>query len=853
MATIERDFGLKADEQGFLLGVKKLGQDVAQIDTNVEKILDILGNYAPVKDFKQALHQSRLTQNTAKIAANSATLLQSQNQIVTLLSSRSQGQNEQDIIQPPQLVDSGRLGRASDNSNTGNNNTQPPQPIGEQGANAQPPQIVDNERVNNRTDTNDNVGQNNARQRDAQALHQSKLTQDTAKIAANSATLLQSQNQVVTLLSSRSQGQNEQNNGQQSQIISAGRTSSNNNNNNASADNNQSPLPQQTGEQNTDSQSPQIINNERVNNRENNSDIVSQNNARQRDSRGRFVGSGEDEKKGFLGKIVQAIKNGFSSDTSSIDPSIEAMREVGQVLEPVGKVAEFTLRPFGFRSKEKNKPLSREEERHNRRQIRLLERIARMSSRGGSSGGNSSFAGGLLGGLLSRGGGLLKGAGGLLLRAVMSPVTLLAGAFFGGYKLGEIIAPKISEWTDSLIKADIPKRISNAWDTFTGGLGDYFKEKINNIKENTKEVVNDAEDTVGSVGDFAAYQTDRLLAKLGNKEAIERLAQRDRGEIGFTPQNYKAKTTNNTSLGQVAADTGEALSTQPSTSKYAPLLDEIAKGESKSGAFGTSGYDAVYGGAKVKPSKPVSQMTIGEVKEYQKQLIKAGSGSSAVGRYQFIKNDDAFAKMTAQAGLKDTDIFDATAQDRLAVHYMGGEKKVDELLKTGNDAALANVVARQWASMQNASGRGNYDGDKIGNFARHGGISAMQKARQQILANEAQPKPTNTVLTKAPTPIVNGLTTTPLAMLPKAQTPAFSLMRPTQQVEVKPSVISQTQHKIAAPQIPKPESVKEPIGTPSPMMVRNVDNGQQITQNLSDRHLAHLVTGGLGMTDRWIR
>ena len=78
-------------------------------------------------------------------------------------------------------------------------------------------------------------------------------------------------------------------------------------------------------------------------------------------------------------------------------------------------------------------------------------------------------------------------------------------------------------------------------------------------------------------------------------------------------------------------------------------------------------------------------------------------------------------------------------------------------------------------------------------------------------------------------------------------------MRPTQQVEVKPSVISQTQHKIAVSQMPKPESVKEPIGTPSPMMVRNVDNGQQITQNLSDRHLAHLVTGGLGMTDRWIR
>ncbi len=736
MAIIERDFGLKSDAQGFLLGVKKLGQDVAQIDTNVEKILDILGNYAPVKDFKQALHQSQLSSDTAKIAANSDNLLQSHRQLVTLLNSSTQSQ--------------------SSSQNAGK--TQSPKPSVDLNHPNRPPQGAGNP-------------------------------------------------DPFPLINLDHPNRPPQNAGQA----------------------NNQPPPEPNEQPQNAGDVPPINNNER-----------------QRDENGRFVGSGETEKKGFLSKIVQAIKSGFSGDSSSIDPSIDAMREVGQVLEPVGKVAEFTLRPFGFRSKEKNKPLSREEERHNRRQIRLLERIARMS-RGGSNGGLGS---GLAGGLL---GGLLRGAGGLLLRAVMSPIALLAGAFFGGYKLGEIIAPKISEWTDSLIKADIPKRISNAWDTFTGGLSDYFKEKINNIKENTKEVVNDAKDTVGSVGDFAAYQTDRLLAKLGNKEAIERLAQRDRGEIGFTPQNYKAKTTNNTSLGQVAADTGQALTTQPSGHKYAPLLDEIAKGESLSGAFGTSGYDAVYGGAKVKPSKPVSQMTIGEVKEYQKQLIKAGSGSSAVGRYQFIKNDDAFAKMTAQAGLKDTDIFDDTAQDRLAVHYMGGEKKVDELLKTGNDAALANVVARQWASMQNASGRGNYDGDRIGNFARHGGISAMQKARQQILANEAQPKPTNTVLTKAPTPIVNGLTTTPLAMLPKAQAPAFSLMRPTQQVEVKPSAISQPQHKIAAPQIPKPESVKEPIGTPSPMMVRNVDNGQQITQNLSDRHLAHLVTGGLGMTDRWIR
>jgi len=751
MATIERDFGLKADEQGFLLGVKKLGQDVAQIDTNVQRILDILG-HAPVQDFKQALHQSRLTQNTAKIAANSDNLLQSQKQVVTLLSSRSHGQ------------------RAINNA----------------------------------------------------------------------------------------QGQNEQNNGQQSQIISAGHSSSNNAN--VDANNTQSPLPQQTGEQNTDSQSPQIINNERVNNRENNSDTVSQNNVRQRDSRGRFVGSGEDEKKGFLGKIVQAIKNGFSSDTSSIDPSIEAMREVGQVLEPVGKVAEFTLRPFGFRSKEKNKPLSREEERHNRRQIRLLERIARMSSRGGSSGGNSSFAGGLLGGLL--GGGLLKGAGGLLLRAVMSPVTLLAGAFFGGYKLGEIIAPKISEWTDSLIKADIPKRISNAWDTFTGGLGDYFKEKINNIKE-TKEVVNDAKDTVGSVGDFAAAKTDEFLAKFGvteqiRKDAQDRVAQRERGEIGFTPTNYQAKTTNNTSLGQVAADTGEALSTQPLAKQPSDIEKIIVNKKDNSNTVQLADGSIVKrtGNRNWRNNNP-GNLEHGD-------LAKKHGAIGSDGRFAI------FPSYEAGRAAKEELIFDSNRGRQLSTKGDYGanlgykDKTLTQMIAAYAPSEDNNNVPLYQSTVLNSVGGKNKRMSEYTAQERGLILDAMEKmegykkGKEQVLQaatqqpSQAKKQPIATI-NKTNTPIVNGLTTTPLAMLPKAQAPAFSLMRPTQQVEVKPSVISQTQHKIAVSQMPKPESVKEPIGTPSPMMVRNVDNGQQITQNLSDRHLAHLVTGGLGMTDRWIR
>jgi hypothetical protein len=80
---------------------------------------------------------------------------------------------------------------------------------------------------------------------------------------------------------------------------------------------------------------------------------------------------------------------------------------------------------------------------------------------------------------------------------------------------------------------------------------------------------------------------------------------------------------------------------------FAPLLDVIANGESRSGTFGTSGYDAIYSGAKIKPNKPISQVTVAEVKAYQQKLVDSGHASTVVGRYQFIRNKGAFSKMAA--------------------------------------------------------------------------------------------------------------------------------------------------------------------------------------------------------------
>lgn len=589
---------------------------------------------------------------------------------------------------------------------------------------------------------------------------------------------------------------------------------------------------------------------------------------RRRDANGRFIGANLEQS--TLGKVAEtigtAIKGVMPSNPQGVDPTLDAINEVATVLSPVKRAAGFMLRPLTgwMKSRKRNEPLPKEQSDHNRKQVKLLQRIAdNLQSRGGLLGGlgkllgaGGGLLGSLLGGLLGKGKGLGKGLAkilkfgkglpviGALLTAmsfsdwgtkstkekggtvgsavggvaggaigsIFGPVGTIAGAAIGswvGEKLGGIVAPYVKEWTDSLIEADIPsmisKLVSAALKLTPAGMAkslyDWGKEKWNekfNGQPNPSYL---------------------LRSQYGGK-----------GENGGEPVKF----------GTVAKQTY-------ATGKYAPLLDEIARGESiHGGAFGTFGYDTVYSGAKVKPPKPISQMTIGEVKAYQKQLINTGSNSSPVGRYQFIKNGDAFAKQVAKAGLKDTDIFNAENQDRLAIHYAGGKEQVDKWIKNRDFTALTNKTAQQWAGLKNSHGVGNYDNDGI-NKARAGGINAIKKAGEQILANESKtPAESNENIKKSVT------TQTAEAIVQKAKenVPVLNM-----QSSIKP-VAARTTTLVASYRPPKVETnvlpAKEFLNSPAPqeVVVTNQNSGT-INQNVSNRLLAHAITGGLGMGDKW--
>ena len=83
------------------------------------------------------------------------------------------------------------------------------------------------------------------------------------------------------------------------------------------------------------------------------------------------------------------------------------------------------------------------------------------------------------------------------------------------------------------------------------------------------------------------------------------------------------------------------------------LFDALVGGESVD-------FDTVYNMAKIKPSKPITQMTVKEVQDWQQANIDAGSKSTAAGRFQIISPNMKY--LLDKKIIKKDDVFDADTQ-----------------------------------------------------------------------------------------------------------------------------------------------------------------------------------------------
>ena len=177
-----------------------------------------------------------------------------------------------------------------------------------------------------------------------------------------------------------------------------------------------------------------------------------------------------------------------------------------------------------------------------------------------------------------------------------------------------------------------------------------------------------------------------------------------------------------------------AVQPKPPANTYqalAPLLALIRQGE--------GGYESVNRGhAGDTPGgwKGLTHMTLAEgMAAQQAQKV------FAVGAYQFIP--ETLATAVKVSGLPDSMPFSREAQDWLAtVLILGGKRPVLAAYLTGksNDLEAAQLdLAKEWASIPTAEGRGYYDGDSAGNKASIS-VAAVQaallKARENLAGND---------------------------------------------------------------------------------------------------------------------
>lgn len=144
----------------------------------------------------------------------------------------------------------------------------------------------------------------------------------------------------------------------------------------------------------------------------------------------------------------------------------------------------------------------------------------------------------------------------------------------------------------------------------------------------------------------------------------------------------------------------------------APVLDLIGhtEGTDRGASYNeTLGYGAYTGG-------PVNltSMTLDEVDQLQGQMLRHPNNSwnsSAVGRYQIVRT--TLRGLKKQLGLSGKEKFTPELQDRLAEQLLKNRGYDDWKSGKISDTRFINNLAKEWASLPTATGRGAYAGQGV--------------------------------------------------------------------------------------------------------------------------------------------
>lgn len=114
---------------------------------------------------------------------------------------------------------------------------------------------------------------------------------------------------------------------------------------------------------------------------------------------------------------------------------------------------------------------------------------------------------------------------------------------------------------------------------------------------------------------------------------------------------------------------------------------------------GPRGFGTISDFAPALPGRPLTEMTLAEVLDYQREIRAMGTVSSAVGRYQFIYL--TLRDLVETHGISDNLVFDGEVQTYLARFLMHHCGFYDPATPEGQ---LANCLAGVWAALPLVSG-----------------------------------------------------------------------------------------------------------------------------------------------------
>ncbi|EAQ47217.1 hypothetical protein MED193_18529 [Roseobacter sp. MED193] len=162
----------------------------------------------------------------------------------------------------------------------------------------------------------------------------------------------------------------------------------------------------------------------------------------------------------------------------------------------------------------------------------------------------------------------------------------------------------------------------------------------------------------------------------------------------------------------VQANLASLFADRRGTSMFRALPKGVAKGAVAklmqliaSAEAGSAQYDAVQHAATVKPRKPPTEMTVGEIYDW---IARTPGQQHAIGRYQFIPA--TLKRLVRHVDAKRTDVFSPKLQDRLA-HQLLEEAGLSAMMaKDMSRTDFMNNLAKIWAGLPTSSGKSYYHG-----------------------------------------------------------------------------------------------------------------------------------------------